>query len=246
MMIGSTINVPQHVYHRTYEPARVSRPLTYPRRGLHGEVVHTIGMQIVTGTPEPATPSARGRAHRGSLGQPHGRPRGRPRSRRQGARRGEAEDRDARPGRGRTGTSSTRTSSAWSEAAHDQRLYEETTEIRLAIEPLAARLAATRATPEQVAGIAEAYAGMEAGVDNQPAYLEADLQFHGRILLSCDNELLEHLGRVPRAVLRATFTLTTTPSGSRRRRAPAPSCDPRGDPGARRGRRRDRRANPDR
>ena len=34
----------------------MSRPLTYPRRGLHGEVVHTIGMHIVTGTLEPGDP----------------------------------------------------------------------------------------------------------------------------------------------------------------------------------------------
>jgi GntR family galactonate operon transcriptional repressor len=199
----------------------VSRPLTYPRRGLHGEVVHTIGTQIVTGTLEPGDPlppedeliadlsvsrtvvreAVRVLAAKGLV--------------------------EAKP---KTGTR-VRPRKDWnildpdvlswrSEAAHDQRLYEETTEIRLAIEPLAARIAATRATPEEIAGIAEAYAGMEAGVDDQPAYLEADLQFHSRILSSCDNELLEHLGRVLRAVLRATFTLTTTPSGSRRRALP--------------------------
>ena len=36
--------------------------------------------------------------------------------------------------------------------------------MRLAIEPLAARLAATRATDDEAAAIAEAFAGMEAGV----------------------------------------------------------------------------------
>ena len=106
------------------------------------------------------------------------------------------------------------------ETSHDQKLYEETTEVRLAIEPLAARLAATRATDDEVVAIAEAFAAMESGVDDQSAYLAADLEFHGRILASCHNELLEHLGRVLRAVLRATFTLTTTPSRSRRRALP--------------------------
>ena len=68
--------------------------------------------------------------------------------------------------------------------------------------------------------ISEAFAAMEAGVEDQPAYLAADLEFHTRILASCHNELLEHLGRVLRAVLRATFSLTTTPSRSRRRALP--------------------------
>jgi GntR family transcriptional regulator, galactonate operon transcriptional repressor len=106
------------------------------------------------------------------------------------------------------------------ESSHDQKLYEETTEVRLAIEPLAARLAATRATDEEVTSIMDAFAAMESGVDDQAAYLAADLEFHGRILASCHNELLEHLGRVLRAVLRATFSLTTTPSRSRRRALP--------------------------
>ena len=61
----------------------------------------------------------------------------------------------------------------------------------------AARLAATRATEEEASAIAEAYVAMEAGVDDQAAYLAADLRFHDRILASCHNELLGHLGRRP-------------------------------------------------
>jgi len=106
------------------------------------------------------------------------------------------------------------------EASNDSRLYEETTEVRLAIEPLAARLAATRATDEEIAGIAEAYGAMEAGVADQVAYLAADLRFHDRILAASQNELLGHLGVVLRAVLRTTFELTTTPARSRRRALP--------------------------
>ncbi len=196
-------------------------PFTYPRRGLHGEVVHTIGVQIVNGALQPGDPlppedeliadlsvsrtvvreAVRVLAAKGLV--------------------------EAKP---KTGTR-VRPRSEWNildpdvlswrtESTHDQKLYAETTEVRLAIEPLAARLAATRATDEQVAAIAAAFAGMEAGVDDQAMYLEADLQFHGRILSSSNNELLEHLGRVLRAVLRATFELTTTPSRSRRRALP--------------------------
>ena len=199
----------------------MTRSLTYPRRGLHGEVVHTIGLQIVGGTLQPGDPlppedeltadlavsrtvlreAVRVLAAKGLV--------------------------DARP---KIGTR-VRPRNEWNvldpdvlswraEASNDSTLYEETTEVRLAIEPLAARLAATRATAEENAGIAEAYDAMEAGVADQVAYLAADLRFHERILASSHNELLGHLGVVLRAVLRTTFELTTTPARSRRRALP--------------------------
>ena len=195
--------------------------LIYPRRGLHGEVVHTIGLQIVSGELQPGDPlppedeltsnlsvsrtvlreAVRVLAAKGLV--------------------------QARP---KTGTR-VRERSEWNmldpdvlswrtERFHDLKLYEETTEVRLAIEPLAARLAATRATRDDVAGIAAAFAAMEAGLDDQGAYLAGDLDFHTRILGSCHNEVLEQLGRVLRAVLGATFALTTTPGRSRRRALP--------------------------
>lgn len=199
----------------------MTRSLTYPRRGLHGEVVHTIGLQIVGGTLKPGDPlppedqliadlavsrtvlreAVRVLAAKGLV--------------------------EARP---KIGTR-VRSRAEWNvldpdvlswraEGANDSLLYEETTEVRLAIEPLAARLAATRATDEETAAIAEAYAAMEEGVGDQAAYLAADLRFHDRILVSSHNELLSHLGGVLRAVFRTTFELTTTPARSRRRALP--------------------------
>ena len=201
--------------------ALVSTPYIYPRRGLHGEVVHTIGLQIVNGDLQPgdALPPEDDLTSDLSVSRTVLRE-----AVRVLAAKGLVE---ARP---KTGTR-VRERGEWNildpdvlswrtEASDDHKLYEETTEIRLAIEPLAARLAATRATDEEVTGITDAYAGMAAGLDDQPAYLASDLEFHSRILFSCHNELLEHLGRVLRAVLRATFTLTTTPSRSRRRALP--------------------------
>jgi GntR family transcriptional regulator, galactonate operon transcriptional repressor len=200
---------------------RMTRSLTYPRRGLHGEVVHTIGLQIVSGELQPGDPlppedelTSNLSVSRTVLRE----------AVRVLAAKGLVE---ARP---KTGTR-VRPRAEWNvldpdvlswraETSNDRRLYEETTEVRLAIEPLAARLAATRATDDEVAAIAEAFAAMESGVDDQAAYLAADLRFHGSILASCHNELLEHLGGVLRAVLRATFALTTTPRRSRRRALP--------------------------
>ena len=130
-----------------------SRPHIYPRRGLHGEVVHTIGLQIVSGHLRPGDPlppedeltsdlavsrtvlreAVRVLAAKGLV--------------------------LARP---KTGTR-VRERSDWNildpdvlswraEAGYDQKLYEETTEVRLAIEPLAARLelAADDLQPDRV------------------------------------------------------------------------------------------------
>lgn len=174
-------------------------PRTYPRRGLHGEVVHTLGLQIVSGELQPGDPlppedeltsdlavsrtvlreAVRVLAAKGLV--------------------------DARP---KIGTR-VRARAEWNvldpdvlswraETSTDRRLYEETTEVRLAIEPLAARLAATRASDVEAAAIAEAYAAMEAGVADQTAYLAADLRFHDRILSASHNELLGHLGGILR------------------------------------------------
>lgn len=196
--------------------------LTYPRRGLHGEVVHTIGVQIVGGELQPGDPlppeaelitdlavsrtvlreAVRVLSAKGLV--------------------------EARP---KTGTR-VRAREDWNildpdvlswriEATNDNgRLYDEATEMRLGIEPLAARLAATRALDEEIAGIAEAFAGMEAGVDDQAAYLAADLQFHDRILAASHNELLGHLGGILHGVLATTFELTTSPRRSRGRALP--------------------------
>jgi DNA-binding FadR family transcriptional regulator len=197
------------------------RSLTYPRRGLHGEVVHLIGLRIVGGELAPGQPlppedeltsdlavsrtvlreAVRVLAAKGLV--------------------------EARP---KTGTR-VRPRTAWNildpdvlnwriEAGNDRTLYEEMTEVRLAIEPLAARLGATRATDEEISAIRDAYSGMEAGVRDQAAYLAADLLFHERILSACHNELLGHLGGILRGVLRTTFAFTTTPSRSRRRALP--------------------------
>jgi GntR family transcriptional regulator, galactonate operon transcriptional repressor len=199
----------------------MTRSLTYPRRGLHGEVVHTIGVQIVGGTLQPGDPlppedqlisdlavsrtvlreAVRVLAAKGLV--------------------------DARP---KIGTR-VRPRAEWNildpdvlswrlEGSNDARLYEETTEVRLAIEPLAARLASTRASAEETEAIADAYGAMEEGVNDQVAYLAADLRFHDRILASSHNELLNHLAVVLRGVLRTTFELTTTPARSRRRALP--------------------------
>jgi GntR family galactonate operon transcriptional repressor len=199
----------------------VKAGLTYPRRGLHGEVVHTIGVQIVGGELQPGDPLPPEDELVADLAV----------SRtvlREAVRVLSAKGLVvARP---KTGTR-VRAREDWNildpdvlswriEATNDPGLYEEATEMRLGIEPLASRLAATRALDDEIAGIAEAFAGMEAGVDDQAAYLAADLQFHDRIMAASHNELLGHLGGILHGVLRTTFELTTSPRRSRGRALP--------------------------
>jgi DNA-binding FadR family transcriptional regulator len=197
------------------------KSLTYPRRGLHGEVVHLIGLQIVSGELQPGDPlppedelTSNLAVSRTVLRE----------AVRVLAAKGLVE---ARP---KTGTR-VRPRKQWNildpdilswrvETSGDRQLFDETSEVRLAIEPLAARLAATRATAEETASIAAAFAGMEASTNDQSAYLAADLQFHDAILAASHNELLGHLGGVLRAVLRTMFEFTTTPARSRRRALP--------------------------
>jgi GntR family galactonate operon transcriptional repressor len=66
------------------------------------------------------------------------------------------------------------------------------TSVRAIIEPAAAALAAQHASMEEIAGIGEAYARMEAAPDHA-ALLQPDLDFHSRIADATHNDLLAHL-----------------------------------------------------
>jgi GntR family galactonate operon transcriptional repressor len=194
---------------------------TYPRRGLHGEVVHTIGLRILRGELQPGDPLPTEE----ELNADHGLSRTVLREAvRVLAAKGLVH---AQP---KTGTR-VRPRSEWNivdpdvlawrvEAGPDSELYEQVTEVRVGIEPHAARLSAERATDEEIEAIREAYEAMDAGVKDQAAYLAADLLFHERILAACHNELLGHLGSMLRAVFRTTFEYTTSSSTSRRRALP--------------------------
>lgn len=76
-------------------------------------------------------------------------------------------------------------------------------ELRSAVEPLAARLAAERATPEQCGALAAAVIGMASTsrAANRSAYLQHDEDFHLTLLRSAGNPMLAGLGAVVVAVL---------------------------------------------
>src|SRR5438105_3637408 len=181
----------------------MTKARTYPRRGLHGAVVHEIGVRILRGELRPGDavqmdddlsdePSVSRTVLREAIkvlaakrlveSRPKTGTRVRPR------RDWNLLDPDVL---------------AWQiEAGPDPRFLGEALELRRLIEPQAARLAAERATDEQITALAEAHAALEAAGESLDAFMEPDLRFHTLLFEAGHNELLEHMGGILSAVLR--------------------------------------------
>lgn len=80
--------------------------------------------------------------------------------------------------------------------------------VRRIFEPAAAALTARVATDEQLRGIAEAYAGMEAARTPEEL-LEPDLAFHRRIAEATGNDLLAYIGNMLSLALRESIKLSS-------------------------------------
>lgn len=76
-------------------------------------------------------------------------------------------------------------------------------ELRSGIEPLAARLAATNATPDECGALTAAVVGMSATARaaNKAAYLGHDVDFHATLLAASGNPLLQVFAPIVREVL---------------------------------------------
>lgn len=89
-------------------------------------------------------------------------------------------------------------------------------ELRRAIEPMSAALAAQRATPEQLAELDAALADMEAFGDDGDRFAEPDLVFHQTILRMTGNELIGSLAALIETALLMSFRLSNdNPEGQR-------------------------------
>jgi DNA-binding FadR family transcriptional regulator len=89
-------------------------------------------------------------------------------------------------------------------------------ELRRAIEPMSANLAAQRATPEQIAEINAALVEMEAVVDDGESFAMPDLVFHQAILRMTGNELIGSLAALIETALIMSFRLSNdNPEGQR-------------------------------
>ncbi len=88
-------------------------------------------------------------------------------------------------------------------------------EVRQALEPAAARLAAMRASSRDLALIEEAYEAMcRAPLDDLAACVEADVGFHVRILQASHNPVFAGLGNLIGQALSNSVRLTTSISQS--------------------------------
>lgn len=89
-------------------------------------------------------------------------------------------------------------------------------ELRRAIEPMAAGLAAERATPEQITEIEAVLVEMEEAADDSERFAEPDLVYHQSILRMTGNELIGSLAALIETALVTSFRLTNDlPEGQR-------------------------------
>lgn len=91
----------------------------------------------------------------------------------------------------------------------DATFLEHLAQIRRAVEPAAAALAAARHSPEDVEALRRAVAGMaEAGADRR-RFAEADLHFHLLVSAASGNPLFRSFAGVIETALGASFTLSS-------------------------------------
>lgn len=94
------------------------------------------------------------------------------------------------------------------EAGHDAQFLQQLTEMRKIVEPAAASLVAERADEADIEALAEAYAAMQANLNDEQAYADADTNFHSIILEASRNEFLKPITHAIRAALRSSLKVT--------------------------------------
>lgn len=106
-------------------------------------------------------------------------------------------------------------------AGVDKSFVRDILELRLAIEPEAAALAAKRASGDDIARLGAAYEAMEAAVTRGGGgYLEADLAFHETILDLTGNQFFAALTPAIDALLRVSFRFSVKSRDSARSSLP--------------------------
>lgn len=182
---------------------------TYSSRSLHGQVVHELGRRIISGRigegavlPNEAELGAEFEVSRTAL--------------REGIKVLTAKGLLA--SRTRTGTR-VRPRHEWNmldpdvlawhmETDHVADFVNHLYEFRRAIEPMAASLAAVRATDDEIAYMTKALDEMEAAGDDIEASTGPDLRFHQALLLASRNNLLGSLSALIETALTVSFRLS--------------------------------------
>ncbi|MDI1237581.1 MAG: FadR/GntR family transcriptional regulator [Polaromonas sp.] len=82
-------------------------------------------------------------------------------------------------------------------------------DLRRVVEPAAMRLAAERATAQDIAEVEAAYAGMKHAVEEGGDYVTHDLRFHQGLLRASRNRMLVQMSKALGALLRTSFEIST-------------------------------------
>jgi GntR family galactonate operon transcriptional repressor len=110
---------------------------------------------------------------------------------------------------------------AWQyEVGPDEAFLEAICEVRLMFEPMTARLAAVRATAEEVETIERCCSQLQEVVDDVEQYISADLAFHTAICAGAHNELLQQITATLAAPLRVSRVVTSRLPGANRQAMP--------------------------
>lgn len=103
---------------------------------------------------------------------------------------------------------------AWqSKAGLTPEFLRDLQDLRRIVEPAAVRLAAERATAQDIRAIETAYQGMARAVQDGGDYVTYDLRFHQGLLQACRNRMLIHMSKALGALLRTSFELSTSRKG---------------------------------
>jgi DNA-binding FadR family transcriptional regulator len=100
---------------------------------------------------------------------------------------------------------------AWqSRAGLSRDFLRDLQELRRLVEPAAVRLAAERATAQDIAEIESAYVGMKRAIDEGGDYVTHDLRFHQGLLRAGHNRMVAQMSKALGALLRTSFEMSTT------------------------------------
>jgi DNA-binding FadR family transcriptional regulator len=83
-------------------------------------------------------------------------------------------------------------------------------DLRRVVEPAAVRMAAERATPEDIAEIEAAFEGMRRAVEEGGDYVAFDLRFHQGLLRASRNRMIVQMSKALSALLRTSFEISTS------------------------------------
>lgn len=96
-----------------------------------------------------------------------------------------------------------------SKAGLTREFLRDLQDLRRVMEPAAVRMAAERATAQDIAEIEAAYQGMRRAVEEGGDYVTYDLRFHQGLLRACHNRMIVQMSKALGALLRTSFEIST-------------------------------------